>query len=201
MKCARCNLQAVVTVTESDGRKYGLCDLHDRLDDAAQAADFHRTAAALNLVTGLFNAQYGQLVPTIPKIELPPPEPVVIGALNLGNVHVSHSNVGVINTGMISRVESAIGNLQHAGNSTIAGALAELVEATKAAPDLSVDQKNAITEQLSSIADEAQQPIERRRLSLVRSAVGELSTYLGGAASVSALWESYGETIRQYFGL
>jgi len=200
MKCAHCDDPATIKVTEPDGREYGLCFLHNSWDELQLANEFARDAATFNLVAGTINRQYSGLLSPIPELQVPLPR-LSIKNLNVGNVHVENSHVGIINTGMISRVESAIGNLHQSGNAAIAGALAELIEATKAASDLNLEQRNATVEHLGVLADEAQQSVERRRLATVRFALGELATYASGAASLSSLWDTHGGKIWQFFGL
>lgn len=136
----------------------------------------------------------------MPRFQVPPSPPISLGAMNVGNVHVENSNVGVINTGRIASIHSAVGELRQTGAVDIAQAISELLTAIASATAVTNETKNQMTDILSSLVDEAAKPATERRLGLVRGCLVEFSTLVGGVAGLSDLWQTYGPTLYAFFG-
>ena len=199
MQCASCGKPAFYRVTRKE-QECGLCLQCNLLYEANEEIEFRRNAAMFNHVAGLIDMQMGHLVGPTPRIQIPPPNPVALGALNLGNVHVEHSNVGVINTGTIQTLERAVGLLRKDGVDDVANSLTLMTKAIAESPDLQPEAKNQVAEALSVVAEEAAKLPEARRLGVVRSMLMEASTNISGVAALAQLWDTHGAAIRTYFG-
>jgi hypothetical protein len=200
MQCAQCGKPALVRVKRGES-EFGLCLSCNVLDEIAQDMEFRRTAATFNHVAAMLDMQMGGLLPPTPRMQIPPPSPLALGALNVGNIHVENSSVGVINTGTIQSIANAVGVLRQTGQNDLATALAVMTAAVSEDRELSSDAKNQVAEALSVAAEEAAKPPEQRRLNSVRTLLLEASGIVGGVAGLSQLWGTHGATILNYFGL
>ena len=167
---------------------------YERLMDDRIAADERQ----INYLEDLMADTVG-LPRTGPKYPPRPPR-VHFQGVTLNNIHIKDSTVGVINTGLIERVDVAIGALKRAGEEDIADAVRQLAEAIVSAQDLEPARKNDAMEMLESVAGEATQPPERRRKAAVRPLLSALAEILKTSAALSALWEKVGGPLLAAFG-
>lgn len=112
---------------------------------------------------------------------------VVQGAnVTLNNIHVSGSNIGVLNTGNLQMVDSAITVLgQNPHTRDVSAAISKLANAVAQAEDLSPDSKNEAMEMLSTVATEATAPKEKRRNVVSNNRTGTKYSS-GGSLSISS---------------
>jgi hypothetical protein len=122
------------------------------------------------------------------------------GNVTLNNIHVSGSSVGVLNTGNLEMVDSAITILrQDPGTRDVSAAISKLANAVAQSEKLSADNKNEAMEILSTVATEATAPREKRRNIVVRRLLGLLPTAIQTAAAVLQVWHEVEPVITQYF--
>jgi hypothetical protein len=126
-----------------------------------------------------------------------------IGAetVNVGNVSVTNSSVGVINTGAIETVNLAVEQLQGAGGATVAEALKGLANAISSATDLTDQKKKEALELLGSIASEAAVPEGSRKVAVVKAVLSQIPTVVSGAASVADAMGKWVPIVSKWFGL
>lgn len=117
------------------------------------------------------------------------------------NIHVSGSEIGVLNTGTIGNVDSTVTVLKTEGDSELAGAIAGLSEAVIKAGQLSTDQKNQVMELLNALSEEALVPKEKRKLSVVRALLSDLSKVLGNIVNIAELWQKTYLIFKGVFGI
>lgn len=119
----------------------------------------------------------------------PPPRArrtVIEGPTTLHNIHISGGNVGVVNSGTIGRIDSAVGSMARGGEAEGADAIRKLTEAVAGSTELSEADKKKVLDNLSVVASEATVPKEERRGSTMLAVVENAATILEGA---TALWE------------
>lgn len=121
------------------------------------------------------------------------------GALTLNNIHVSNSNVGIINTGTLQNVDASVTVLKSEGNAELANSIAALAQAVIELRDVADGTKNQILEILGAVSQEAVVPKEKRKPAVVRALISELSNLLGGIAALAALWGKAKTLFEQLF--
>jgi hypothetical protein len=117
----------------------------------------------------------------------------------LQHITIDRSSIGVINTGCIGQVDTAVGTLKQQGDANLAGAFTELTEAVAEDATLGDQQKKEIVELLSTLASEATVPQTERRKTLIKTVFDKLGLLAGGVATLKAAWERLSPTIAQLF--
>ena len=112
----------------------------------------------------------------------------VSGDLTLNNIKIDRSTIGVLNTGIITNLDSAVTALNEQGQSALGNGLANFTQAVIAS-ELAPATKEQVIELLSTLSAEATAPPETRRRALLRPLLSEVATLVGGAAGLIALWE------------
>lgn len=110
------------------------------------------------------------------------------GNVTLNNIKVSNSTIGVLNTGTIETVDSAVTVIRQTDPQLSAELLA-FSQSVIAEPNLPADFKNKVIELLSVIATEATAPKEKRRSFAIRPLLQELATLASGAAGLTVLYD------------
>jgi hypothetical protein len=119
--------------------------------------------------------------------------------MTLNNINVNNSSVGVLNTGNLEIVDSAITTLKsNPQTHDIAGAIAKLTTAISNA-DLSPEIKNEAIEILSTVATEATAPENKRKSSVVKRLLSGLPTLIQTSASAIEIWKTVEPIIRTVF--
>ena len=105
----------------------------------------------------------------------------------------------VINTGTIGTVDAALTTLKQSGESLVASAIQELTEAVALSESVTNEVKAELLEILSFLATEATAPKERRRSTVAKNLLVDLSTIVAGIASLAQLWQQWGPTLLGFF--
>lgn len=122
------------------------------------------------------------------------------GKIVLNNIQVSESNIGVLNTGDLEIVDSAITVLnQDASTREVSSAIFKLANAIAGSSELPPEKKNEAMEILGVIASEATVPKEKRRDRVVRRLLSALPTVIQTVASLIQIWQSVEPIIKPYF--
>lgn len=150
----------------------------------------------INYLTGVAEATVGLpgIMPKYPRREV-----VAVGNVTLNNIKVEGSTIGVLNTGTIGTVDSAVTALKQAGDTDAATIFAGITEAVANDSQLRADVKNQILELLSVLSTEATAPKARRRSAAMMPLLERLATLMSGAAALAQLWSQYGSPLRQLF--
>jgi hypothetical protein len=119
----------------------------------------------------------------------------------LNNIHVSNSEIGVLNTGTIENVDNTVTVLKVEDNNEFANSITMLSEAIIKAGELSNNQKNQVLELVESLSQEAVVPKDKRKLAVVRALLAELSGILGNVTTLAQIWEKTYTIILQVFGI
>lgn len=118
----------------------------------------------------------------------------------LNNIRVSESNIGVLNTGNLEIVDSAITVLkQDTTTREISDAVSKLANAIAKSNELSPEKKNEALEILGVIASEATIPKERRKNNVIRTLLSAFPTAIQTAASVIQIWQTVEPIIKTFF--
>ena len=107
----------------------------------------------------------------------------------------------MLNTGSIQTVDSTVTVLKSEGHSEMASAVTSLSEAVIKSTTVGSEQKDQILELLGALSQEAVAPKEKRKLTVARTLITELSAILGGIAALSQVWERSLPIFQKVFGL
>lgn len=118
------------------------------------------------------------------------PQIFVQGGTILHNIHVSNSEIGVLNTGMIGQVDATVTVIRDQGNNQLADAIAKLSEGIIKSDFLSSDKKGGAIEILESLSAEAVMPKDRRKVAMMRALIDSLNSSLSGVAALADLWKT-----------
>jgi hypothetical protein len=193
MKCSQCGRPAVVRISEKEGTIYLCLDCNLKFEQA-QSLEFDRLARQYNLVADEADMMLG--MPRVGARYALPQRPVFhVGDFTLNNINIDRSTIGILNTGTIGTVDGAVTVLNEHGETEAGNAIARLTEAVVKAQESNDEQKNKILEILSVLATEGTMPKENRRSAAMKPLLLDLSTILGGIASLAQLWQQFGPMI------
>lgn len=121
------------------------------------------------------------------------------GTVTLNNIKISNSNIGVLNTGNLEIVDSAVTAIREAGDPDLSAAFLNLSQAVISEQQLAPNDKNKILEVLSVISSEAAAPKQKRRASAIRPLLQEIATLASGAAGLAELFHQLRPVIEAAF--
>jgi hypothetical protein len=131
----------------------------------------------------------------------PRAQPVFVGKAVLNNIHITDSQIGILNTGSIQSIDSAITLVRNGGDPAVASALASLTEGIARDSTLTADQRRDLVDLVSTIAVEAAAPVGKRRSAVVRALTIDIAQFVSGVAGLAQLWSMYGPIIKAHFGI
>lgn len=121
------------------------------------------------------------------------------------SIHITSSNVGMLNTGQISSVNSIsvnISQLTNDGQAEVAAALKHVTEFVTQNEAIASVQREEVLELLADLSEQATLPPEKRiKTSSLRTIVNGIVAGLTVAGSSAEIWSTWGPTIMQYFGI
>lgn len=112
------------------------------------------------------------------------------GGVTLNNIHVTNSEIGVLNTGAVQTIDSTLTVLKSEGNNELAVALQKLSEAVIRAGDLTNNQKNEALELIGAMSEETVAPAPKRKLAVIKAMLAQTASTLAGVASVASAFEN-----------
>jgi len=123
----------------------------------------------------------------------PPPRykigrPVHMTAPTFNNLNIQNSAVGVLNTGTIHQLDSAITAINEAGGNDVAAAIRELTEAVAQAKDIAEEARRDGLHMLNAIAEQAKMPRGDRSKGLLSITIEGLERMIRTSASLVTLW-------------
>ena len=184
MKCSQCDKPAI---GEFGPQNLALCiDCNLKLAQA-QAIRQDNLERIMNYATDNMDAITGI---TEGSKKFPPrPKPVHIQGATFNNIRVQNSAIGMLNTGTIECIDSAITAISGSSDEAAARAIRELSEAIISDSCLSKEQKDQLLQMMSLISTEATAPHGARRGFAVRPVLQEMANLIAGSASLMELWD------------
>lgn len=197
MRCHNCPKNAMFEVGPAEGRISLCLDCYIRFQNVIdqQLEDHERH---INFLTAQMESVVGfpGILPRYPERR---GRVIHTGALTLNNIHVSNSNVGVINTGTLQNVDATVTVLKSEGNAELANSIAALAQAVIELHDVADSTKNQVLEILGALSQEAVVPKDKRKTGVMRALISELSNLLGSVAALAALWAKAKALFEQLF--
>lgn len=122
-------------------------------------------------------------------------------AQRVTNVNVANSIVGAINTGTIRNLTVKMEKLSQGSSADVASAFKALADAVLASSTLSPEVREETASQLEFLVDQASAPTQRRSPALIRPVLQALGITLSTTADILEVWNTWGQSIRSFFGL
>lgn len=136
--------------------------------------------AETEAVTGLYGV--------MPRYDLS--EPVAHhGPITFHNIKVDRSVVGVINTGDVGQIDSALTNIGMGGNAELQTVLSDFTQAVLNEKDVDTLLRNEILEQLAVLTSQVTLPTHQRKQGVLKAMFKAVSDSVSTIAALSALWE------------
>jgi hypothetical protein len=194
MKCNQCDRPAMYLIGE-DG-KIPLClDCYAKLSHIHQM-QFLQNAAMMNLAMDQIDKVTG-----FPSSGGRMPVHALAQAIRrsptLNNIHISHSQIGVLNTGSIQRIDAAI-TLTKGSDAEEVGALINgLTQAVIQSNELDASQQNDIIDLTETLAEEV---VGKRKQATITAVMKSITEKVGGVAAlagaVEKLWQAISPLIK-----
>lgn len=198
MKCRNCSKPVLFMMGDSQKAIPFCLDCVAKFQEVVDRQQ-DRTSQLLNYLAAHIEATVG-LPGLVPRMPLRQSRTVIQqGGLTMNNIHIDRSNIGLVNTGIIGTVDTAVGVMKASGEDAGAKAFKELTEKVVANADADAVTKNKIIELLSVLASEATAPKERRRGAAMRTLLVELTSVCSGVASLAQLYQQYAPAIEAFF--
>jgi hypothetical protein len=181
-----------------DDNNVPLClDCNTKLQQmvAAQNAEHERQ---LNYLSDEMDAivGIGPIGPRYPER----PQPVILQGGTFNNIKVTDSTIGMINTGQLHQVDTAISVIGQQGDPQLAETLKALTDLIVAADGLGDEGKKEAIEILSVLGSEATLPVEQRRNSIAKPLLERLREVVGDAANIATITQAMIVIIAGAFG-
>ena len=139
------------------------------------------------------------LTPPPPKYDfthLQPPS-----SYTLHNIKVSDSVIGSVNSGDVEKIDVAMTNIQHSGNTKIADALKSLTETVLECKEITSDLKNELIQNLSFVSQQVSTPQGARKQGVLRSVLAGIKDGVSTVSSLAGLWTKFEPLFKDIFGL
>ena len=119
------------------------------------------------------------------------------------NVEISHSTVGMLNTGEIlaESITANVSTLNDSNQQQIAEALRILTDAVKSCQDVSSQVQTEILEQMHLISEQATLAPPERKMGLIKPTLAALTTTLSAGGGLAEIWSTWGMTIENFFDI
>lgn len=120
------------------------------------------------------------------------------------NIHISDSQVGLLNTGTIERVQSidqVVTALHGHGDISMGQALKELSEGIISAKEIADTKKNELLDQLKFLGEQANNEKSKRNSGVIAATLQFLENGLSSIGALSSAWGKWGPIISKFFGL
>jgi hypothetical protein len=199
VKCHNCEKPAMFTVGP-EGQQVPLClDCRLKLAQIFAIENDQRERQS-NFIIAQAESAVGLHAGSLPRFPERQVRVIQGGTMTLNNISVSDSAIGVLNTGNLEMVDSAISALKSdPATKEISEALTQLTDSIADAKDLGSKEKNEAIEILSFVASEATAPEDKRKASVVKHLLEHFPTLIQTSAAVVDIWQAFGPSIISFF--
>jgi hypothetical protein len=203
MKCDQCERPAVFDYSQEEGKNLHLClDCSHKLQAVLESQQSIRdrqwltNAAMLNQANADMDAWYpvGTMSRMIPVAEI---AKAMSKATVFNNIHVSNSNVGVLNTGDLARIDAYVTATGGTEVEPIGQKIAALTQAIVDAQEVDDATRKDLIELVQGLS---QQLVGERKQSVMKAILTMIEERAKGAAAVVTLAKSLGPMIASLFG-
>lgn len=126
-------------------------------------------------------------------------QPINVGDVNLQDIEVKDSVVGMINTGNMRIIDTCITALKNTGNENFADAITALTKAVITKDTIQSDIRNEILEILGFLSHEGTLSKNNQRKSVIKPLLARFKEILKVDKQLTQLWEKYGSIVESVF--
>lgn len=193
MQCAQCGARAIIGI---DGGKLPLCVQCYNAFAQAQATINAENERLINFLSDYSDMTFG-LSRIGPRFPARPPQAQIVrtGDVNLNHIKIDRSTIGVLNTGTVQSIDSAVSAISETGNKAVALAVRELANAIASSTDLNDKAKNEAMEFLEAVSSEAKKTEERRQGKVADALVSGLGSLVKLANDLGDVWKKWGPVL------
>jgi len=184
VQCSQCTRQAIYTFGPSNAPLCLHCYALIVQINQQQVNQLDRMAnQALQDMEDVVGAPRG----TISRL----PDPVIVaGPTQNHNISIQNASVGLLNTGIIGRVDADITAINKA-DPALANAIAEMCSNVVREGRLSDAEKASLLEMLSVISEEVKSPKKDRRRFAITPILDQITKVVGTIDTLHAAWQKY----------
>ena len=194
IKCSQCNRIAIGRVNNGQGPDF--CLEHMNMFQnmiSRNLADLQKEEDSI--------MDYVEMATGV-RLRQPRTAPVLHqGNVIVNNLKIDRSNIGVVNTGNINEINSAITFVEKAGNVEIAKGLKDFSEAIIGTTELADPQKNEILDHLSFLSNEIKSKSESRHKTTTKTVLNTIKETLSVSSNLSTIWSVFYPLIKAYLGI
>jgi hypothetical protein len=154
MRCAQCSNSAFYRIGNGKGET-ALCLSCLSIYEGIQFREWLKSAAMMNHASESMDAMLGGLGGPSPRIPVEAIARTASMATTYNNISISNSNVGVVNTDNLARIDAAITMSQGTETEEFGARLKDLTEAVLSDAAISRDLKQQMIEVTQAISDQA----------------------------------------------
>lgn len=146
------------------------------------------------------------IVQLIPVVAGAPPrplrQPITAGPSPRIHIEIHGGNIGNLNLGeVVGNIESRINSVMGPEAATFAEAVKALVEIVQTGAGLSDPDRAEAISYLDAISEEAERPLDKRRVAVVGAIVARLAQVMALAEATHNVWQDYGPAVAHFFGI
>lgn len=198
--CYQCGRPAMMGYQQGDGSVVPMCLDHAMMVHRMFSERIQQKAETINFLMDAMDDVAGH--PRSGARFQTPVTPIIqAGGIHLTRINASNSNIGVLNTGKIESIDTAIGYLSDTGGKPIAQALKAMTEAVIVSNETNSEQKGELLELLGVLASEASVPREKRKSKAMLPIIAQVSGIISATNALTQLWAKYAPAIKAFFGL
>jgi hypothetical protein len=193
MRCSQCSNNAFYRVSNSAGGDTPLCLQCLSIWEGIQFREWLKASAMMNHASASMD-EFTGLGPPSPRIPVEAIARAASMSRTYNNISISNSNVGVVNTGNLARIDAAITMSKGTETEEFGARLKDLTQAILANAEIAKEQKQQLIEVAQAISDQA---IGNKRPSSVvitnlfgalRQLAGDVSVVGGAVEKLHEAW-------------
>jgi hypothetical protein len=154
MRCSQCSNNAFYRIGNGTGGETSLCLQCLSIWEGIQFREWLKSSAMMNHASDSMDMLTG-FGPPSPRIPVEAIARAASMSRTYNNISISNSNVGVVNTGNLARIDAAITMSKGTEAEEFGARLKDLTQAILANSDLAKEQKQQLIEVAQTISDQA----------------------------------------------
>lgn len=198
MKCSQCKNEALFTVGE-EGKQTPLClDHYTKFFNIIKDRDT-MLKQEMNYLEDYMQWVVG-LTSTPPRYDATQIHSTInTGDVVLNNISVDRSVIGVVNTGNVEKIDSAITIMKQSGEEDLSEAIQRLSEAVLTNQEADSELKKEILDILNVLSSQAVMPVENRSSSAMQILIKRLGNLYNSIKPLKEIWETLSKIIENAF--
>jgi len=198
MKCSQCENEAFFTVGEEDKQAPLCIDHYTKFFNVIKQRDI-MLKQEMNWLEDYMQYTIG-LSPSPPRYDVTQVHSTInTGDVVLNNISVDRSVIGVVNTGNVEKIDSAITIMKESGEEELSVAIQSLSEAVLTNQEADSEVKKEILDILSVLSSQAVMPTDSRNSSAMQILIKRLGNLVNSIKTLGGIWDTVSQFIENAF--